>query len=205
MKKTFLLLFLACSTSLTQAQTTPKIEYFDLNEVELLNSPFKHAQELNKQYLLNLEADRLLAPFLREAGLSTKAESYTNWENTGLDGHIGGHYLSALSLMYASTGDAQIKQRLDYMLSELKRAQDANGNGYIGGVPGSKSMWQEIADGNIKASGFGLNGKWVPLYNMHKTYAGLRDAYLYAQSEQAKEMLVKMTDWVLAITANLSD
>jgi len=170
-----------------------------------LDSPFKRAQDLDKKYLLDLDADRLLAPFLREAGLQKKAESYTNWENTGLDGHIGGHYVSALALMYASTGDEQIKNRLDYMISELKRCQDENGNGYIGGVPGGKAIWEEIAKGDIRASGFGLNNRWVPLYNIHKTYAGLRDAYLIAGNETAKDMLIKMTDWAIKLVSNLSE
>ncbi|WP_025069310.1 glycoside hydrolase family 127 protein [Bacteroides propionicifaciens] len=196
--------YLLVSTGM-YAQTTKQIETFHLKDVTLLASPFKHAQQLNKQYLLALDADRLLAPFVREAGLAPKAKSYTNWENTGLDGHIGGHYLSALSLMYASTADTQIKERLDYMLHEMKRIQDTNGNGYIGGVPDSKTMWSQIAQGNIKASGFALNGKWVPLYNIHKTYAGLRDAYLYADSELAKTMLLELTDWMIDLTQNLSD
>lgn len=187
------------------AQIGSKIEYFRLQDVKLLDSPFKHAQDLDKQYLLDLNADRLLAPFLREAGLATKAESYTNWENTGLDGHIGGHYLSALSLMYASTGDKEIGQRLDYMIRELKRCQDANGNGYIGGVPGGKIIWQEVAEGNIRAGSFDLNAKWVPLYNIHKTYAGLRDAYLYTDNEMSKEMLIKMTDWAINLVSKLSE
>jgi len=193
------------SVSFASAQISPQIEYFRLQDVKLLESPFKHAEELNKQYLLELDADRLLAPFLREAGLTPKAESYTNWENTGLDGHIGGHYLSGLSLMYASTGDRQVKNRLDYMIDELKRCQDANGNGYIGGVPGGKAIWEEVAAGDIRAGGFNLNGKWVPLYNIHKTYAGLRDAWLVAGNEEAKEMLVKMTDWAIKLVDNLSE
>lgn len=184
---------------------TKSIEYFHIQDVELLESPFKRAQELNKKYLLDLDADRLLAPFLREAGLQPKADSYTNWENTGLDGHIGGHYLSALSLMYASSNDQLIKDRLDYMLSELKRCQDANGNGYIGGVPGGKAIWDEIKNGNIKAGSFNLNGKWVPLYNIHKTYAGLRDAYLIAGNSGAKEMLISMTDWAINLVSALSE
>ncbi|MEA4918205.1 beta-L-arabinofuranosidase domain-containing protein [Proteiniphilum sp.] len=190
---------------LANAQINPQVEYFRLQDVRLLDSPFKHAEELNRQYLLEMDVDRLLAPFLREAGLPQKAESYANWENSGLDGHIGGHYLSGLALMYASTGDAQVKSRLDYMLAELKRCQDANGNGYIGGVPGGKAIWEEVAAGNIRAGGFDLNGKWVPLYNIHKTYAGLRDAWLVAGNEEAKEMLIKMTDWAIKLVSNLSE
>ncbi|GLB53993.1 glycosyl hydrolase [Neptunitalea chrysea] len=186
-------------------ETESVLTFFELQDVKLLDSPFEHAQELDKEYLMALEPDRLLVPFLRESGLTPKAESYTNWENTGLDGHIGGHYVSALSLMYASTGDKKIKERLDYMLSELKRCQDANGNGYIGGVPGGKAMWQEIAKGDIRAGGFSLNDKWVPLYNIHKTYSGLRDAYLNTGSKNAKEMLIKKTDWMYHLVANLSD
>lgn len=181
------------------------VRYFDLNRVALLDSPFKEAQELNRKYLLELQPDRLLAPFLREAGLPPKADSYTNWENTGLDGHIGGHYLSALSLMYASTNDKEIKSRLDYMVDELKRCQDAHGDGYIGGVPEGKTIWKEVAAGNIRAANFNLNGKWVPLYNIHKTYAGLRDAWLYAKNENARDMLVKMTDWAIQLVARLSE
>jgi hypothetical protein len=197
---------IGCNTvSSVSEPESASLQYFALDQVELLESPFYHAQELDKKYLLDLEADRLLAPFLREAGLEPKAESYTNWENTGLDGHIGGHYVTALSLMYASTGDADIRARLDYMIAELKKCQDANGNGYLGGVPGGKTIWDEIAAGNIRAGAFSLNDKWVPLYNIHKTYAGLRDAWLYAGSETAREMLIKMTDWAIALVAQLSD
>lgn len=205
MKKIYAIFLLCFATITLFAQTSPRVTYFPLQDVRLLDSPFKHAQDLDKKYLLEMNADRLLAPFLRESGLTPRADSYTNWESTGLDGHIGGHYLSALSLMYASTGDAQIKARLDYMISELKRCQDTNGNGYIGGVPGGKAIWKDIKEGNIKASGFGLNDKWVPLYNIHKTYAGLRDAYIYAGSETAKEMLIKMTDWAIRLVSQLTD
>ena len=198
-----LLLFIC--TPLITAQENTKLQYFRLQDVTLLDSPFKHAQELNKQYLLELDADRLLAPFLREAGLPEKAGSYTNWENSGLDGHIGGHYLSALSLMYASTGDEEIGSRLRYMISELKRCQDANGNGYVGGVPGGEAMWEEIASGKINAGSFSLNDKWVPLYNIHKTYAGLKDAWVTAGMAEAKEMLVKMSDWAIRLVANLTE
>jgi hypothetical protein len=96
----FLLFFLA-----SPLRAVDKLTFFPLSEVRLLPGVFEHAQELDRQYLLTLDADRLLAPYLREAGLTPKAQSYTNWENTGLDGHIGGHYLSALAMMWASTGD----------------------------------------------------------------------------------------------------
>lgn len=186
-------------------QKQEPIRPFALSDVRLLESPFQEAQQTDLNYILAMSPDRLLAPYLREAGLTPKAPSYTNWENSGLDGHIGGHYISALAMMYAATGDTEIKQRLDYMIGELKRCQDAVGTGFIGGTPGSIPMWNEIKGGHIRAGGFDLNGKWVPLYNIHKTYAGLRDAYHFAGNTTARDMLIKLTDWMIDVTAGLSD
>ena len=199
------LLFAAISMTTALAQTTPKVEYFGISDVRLTRSAFKHAEDMDIQYLLALNPDRLLAPYLKGAGLPPKADNYTNWENTGLDGHIGGHYLSALSFMYAATGNEEIGRRLDYVLSELKRCQDTAGDGYLCGVPDGRKMWKEIEQGNVRAATFGLNDRWVPLYNIHKIYAGLRDAYLVAHREEAKDMLVKLTDWMERTTANLTD
>ena len=117
MKTTSFILALIISISIGKAQTNHQVSYFSLQDVKLLDSPFLQAQQTDLHYILALDPDRLSAPFLREAGLTPKAPSYTNWENTGLDGHIGGHYLSALSMMYASTGDTVIYNRLNYMLN----------------------------------------------------------------------------------------
>lgn len=196
-------------TSLLFAQQVvaqqPPLTAFPLSSVRLLEGPFKKAQDTDVAYMLSLNADRLLAPYLREAGLTPKAESYGNWENTGLDGHIGGHYISALSLMYASTGRADIKQRLDYMIDQLALCQQANGNGYIGGIPGGKAMWQDIAAGKINAGSFSLNDKWVPLYNIHKLFAGLYDAYVVAGNVKAEEMLLQLCNWCIDLTSHLTD
>ena len=200
-----ILFFINITLVAVSAQTQRKVQYFPLQNVRLLDSPFKQAQETDKAYILALEPNRLLTPYLREAGLTPKAESYTNWENTGLDGHIGGHYLSALSMMYASTGDSDMLNRLNYMLDELQRAQQAVGTGFLGGTPGSVELWKEIKAGKIDAGGFSLNGRWVPLYNIHKVYAGLRDAYIYSGSQQALDMLISLTDWMIDITSSLSD
>lgn len=186
------------------AQAVP-IEAFDLADVRLLDGPFRQAMERDRSYLMAMEPDRLLAPYLREAGLTPRAEPYGNWESSGLGGHIGGHYLSALALLYASTGDQEVLERLEYMIAELKRAQDAHGDGYLGGVPDGRAVWQEIARGDIKADLFGLNDRWVPWYNLHKIFAGLRDAYVYAGIEEARTMLVDLTNWALRLVDGLSD
>ena len=182
-----------------------QLQSFPLSSVRLLNSPFKQAQETDLKYMLALDPDRLLAPYLREAGIEPKAKNYGNWEGTGLGGHIGGHYLSALSDMYAATGNKEVLERLNYMINWLDSCQRKNGNGYVGGIPEGREMWQQVAQGKIKAGNFSLNDKWVPWYNIHKLYAGLADAYLIAGNEKAKDILVKLSDWCLKLTSNLSD
>ncbi|NVK54289.1 MAG: glycoside hydrolase family 127 protein [Alteromonadaceae bacterium] len=194
----------ANEVSASSVQTTNEAQLFDLQQVRLTSGPFAHAMHTNINYLLAMDADKLLAPYLREAGLQPKTESYGNWENSGLDGHIGGHYLSALSLGYAASGDTSLLERLDYMLDELKAAQEA-GNGYLGGIPNSAQMWAEIKAGKIKADLFSLNDRWVPLYNIDKLFHGLRDAYEIAYRQQAKTMLLDLGEWMLDITAALSD
>ncbi|MBV6319819.1 glycoside hydrolase family 127 protein [Duganella violaceipulchra] len=186
------------------AAATP-LQLFPLADVRLGDSPFLEAQRTDLHYLLEMEPDRLLAPFLREAGLPLKQPSYGNWESSGLDGHLGGHYLSALALMYASTGDEEVLRRLNYFVAELKRCQERNGNGYIGGIPDGGAAWQAIAKGELHADNFSVNGKWVPWYNLHKVYAGLRDAYTYAGNADARAMLIAMSDWALELTSHLSE
>ena len=127
-----------------------QIRLFPLSDVRLLDGPFQHAMEVNRNYIMQMDPDRLLAPYLREAGLVPKAQPYGNWESYGLDGHTAGHYLSALSLLYAATGDPEAKQRLEYMLNELNVVQQKNQNGYLGGVPGGQQMWDEIASGILE-------------------------------------------------------
>ena len=182
-----------------------QMKEFKLQEVQLTGGPFKNAQNVDLKYILDLNPDRLLAPYLIAAGLPTKADRYGNWENIGLDGHIGGHYLSALSMMYASTGNKEVKNRLDYMLSELARCQEKDGTGYVGGIPEGKVFWDRIHKGDIDGSGFGLNNTWVPIYNIHKLFAGLIDTYNYTGNKKAKEIVIKLGDWFIELIRPLSD
>ena len=191
--------FLLSVSALAQMQP------FSLQEVKLTGGPFKNAQDVDLKYMLALNPDKLLAPYLIDAGLPVKAPRYGNWESSGLDGHIGGHYLSALAMMYASTGNAELKKRLDYMVDQLARCQAKNGNGYVGGIPQGKVFWERIHKGDIDGSSFGLNNTWVPLYNIHKLFAGLRDAYEYAGNKQAKQVLVGLGDWFVELIKPLSD
>ena len=182
-----------------QAQDRLYRNTFPLGDVELLDGPFKHAQELNLKVLMEYDVDRLLAPFLKEAGLPVKAEPFPNW--AGLDGHVGGHYLSAMAMNYAATGNEECKKRMEYMLSELKRCQESNGDGYIGGIPNGKVLWTDIKNGKVES----IWKYWAPWYNVHKIFAGLRDAWMYTGNQEALDMFLKLCDWGISVTEGLSD
>ena len=188
-----------------QAQDRLYADEFPLGDVTLLDGPLKKARDLNIQVLLKYDNDRLLAPFLKEAGLTPKGELYPNW--AGLDGHVGGHYLTALA-MNAATGSEACRERMEYWISELQRCADANaknhpewGKGYVGGVPGSDRIWSNYKKGNFGP----YSGAWVPYYNLHKMYAGLRDCWVYCGNEQAKKLFLDFCDWAIDLTSGLTD
>jgi len=179
---------------------------FPLSDVKLLEGTFKHARDLNIQTILKYNVDRLLAGYRKQAGLQPRDSIYKNWD--GLDGHVGGHYLSALAMNYAATKNSECKKRMDYMIAELKACQDANsknnpswGIGYAGAVPNSKEIWSTLKIGDLKA----YRSAWVPWYNVHKMFTGLRDAWLYADNQDAKTIFLKFCDWAIDITSALSD
>ena len=178
-----------------------RVQPFDLADVTLLPSPFQAAMERDTAYLLSLDPDRLLHNFRTEAGLPAKAPIYGGWENSGVAGHILGHYLSALSMQYRATHNLRIKARVDYIVGELAVCQEKNGHGYVSAIPDGKAMFADVAAGH----GDGVHRGWVPWYTMHKLLAGLRDAYLYTDNVQAKDVLVKLSDWTADTTKNLSD
>ena len=178
-----------------------------LTAVRLTGGPLKKAQDLDATYLLSLDPDRMLSFYRKRAGLPQKAEGYTGWDADGrqLTGHIAGHHLSAVSLMYAATGDARFKQRADYLVSEIKTCQDANADGFAGALPGVKEAFADVSQGKIKAANFDLNGLWSPWYTLHKTFAGLRDAYRHTGNEAALDIAVKFGGWAEKYLAPMDD
>jgi DUF1680 family protein len=179
---------------------------FSLDQVKLLSGPFLQATELDMKTLLNYEPDRLLAGFRTEAGLKPKGDHYMGWENESLAGHSLGHYLSACSMMYLTTGDRQFLDRVNYIVDELKIVQDANGGGYIGAMPGGRKIFEEqVAKGDIRAKGFDLNGIWSPFYTHHKVLAGLRDAYRNCGNRDALQVERKFAGWISSIVEDLDE
>lgn len=206
MKKILISALLALTAFASYAQNVLYSDEFPIGDVTLLPGVLRHAQELNVQTLLKYDCDRLLAPYRKEAGLEPKAQSYPNWD--GLDGHVAGHYLSAMAINAAALGDIECETRLEYMVGELAECLKANnannaewGKGYIGGVPGSARVWSSFKRGDFGP----YFSAWAPFYNLHKMFAGLRDAWVYCGNKKARELFLAFCGWAVDLTSGLSD
>ena len=184
-----------------------------LSSVRLKPSIYLTSLETNTRYLLSLSPDRLMHNFHKSAGLAPKGELYGGWEARGIAGHSLGHYMTACALMYAQTGNTDVRDRLSYIVAELAQIQRAHGDGYIGGttverdgaVVDGKIVYEELRAGEISSSGFDVNGGWVPLYTWHKMQAGLIDAYRHANIETAIPVLLQMADYLGVILEGFTD
>lgn len=180
----------------TRDKITLQAQPFPLSEVRLLDGPFKHAQDLDEQYLLSLDVDRLLHTFRVNAGLPSTARPYGGWEEpkSEVRGHFVGHYLSACALMYASTGDERLKQKGEALVAGLAACQAKFPTGYLSAFP------EEFFDRVEKQQPV-----WAPYYTLHKIFAGLLDMYAQCSDQQALEVARKLGDWAIARNARLTD
>ncbi|MDR3228531.1 MAG: glycoside hydrolase family 127 protein [Puniceicoccales bacterium] len=209
MKKITFLLSLCFSASLFAQEPAvkpvhaPKVSYFSLRDVQLLDgaskeSDFKYIQEMTHRYLLTLEPDRLCSWFRREAGLTPKAKPYPGWEsNQGyvIPGHILGFYLSSMAMMFETTGDPEIIKRLEYTLQQLDECQNAGEDGYIGAVVNGRVVYEEVLTGDYKVGGGSFAGRNEPTYIMNKITLGLYDVTTKCNLPLAKKVLIRFTDW----------
>jgi DUF1680 family protein len=170
------------------------VEPFALADVRLRPGPFETARALDGRYLLSLAPDRLLHNFRVNAGLAPRAPVYGGWESeepwVGIrcQGHTLGHYLSACALMFAATGEAAYRQRVDTIVDELAACQRARGAGLVCAFPDDDAQLLN-----------GLAGRpvvGVPWYTLHKVMAGLRDAHLHAGNGPALGVLQRLADWI---------
>ena len=173
-----------------------RAEPFALQDVRLLDGPFKHAMELDRRYLLSLDVDQLLHDFRLNAGIHSPAKPLGGWEEpkSEVRGHFVGHYLSACALMYASTGDEKLKEKGNAVVKGMAECQQKLGTGYLSAYP------EEFID-RVEA----CKPVWAPYYTLHKIYAGLLDMYVYCDNQQALEVCRKFADWAIARNSRLSD
>ncbi len=171
------------------------VQPFSLSQVSLQESPFTENRDRTYSYLLFVDNARMLYAFREAAGLSTEgAQALGGWDapNSNLRGHSTGHYLSALSMAYASSGDERFKVKLDEMVTELGKVQAAMPKKGYG--EGFLSAYSE--DQFIKLEQYTTYPTiWAPYYTLHKIMAGLVDAYKYAGNEQALTIVEGMGDW----------
>lgn len=157
---------------------------------------------------MEYDHNRLLTPIMRQAGFADWEKRHPNFRNWAegdfrLDGHIAGHYLSALAFGCASSGDKKMKaellSRLNYMVDMIDKAQstfdgDKSGMyGYAGGMPHNE-MWINIYNGNptfaYKAEGRDFYGA-VPFYVIHKNVRGASRRLRLRGERKGKKMLQK--------------
>ena len=169
---------------------------FPMKQVRLLAGPCQQMQEKNRQYLSSLPTDRLVHSFKITAGLSSSADPFGGWEkpDSELRGHFtGGHYLSAVALMYSSTGDEDLKKKGDGLVAELGQCQTANRNGYLSAFP--DEFFDRVRE-RVRV--------WAPFYTIHKIMAGLLDMYLHTGNTQALDVVQKMASWADMWSSSLS-
>lgn len=185
------------------AEEGARADTFDAGRVRLLGGPFKRAEELASHTLRSVQADRLLHPFRVNAGLPPKAPAGGGWgtdaesQDLRCQGHALGRYLSACSMMWAATGEAEFRRRADHVVRELHTCQQAARSGLVCAFP----------DGDTQLRN-GLAGRAVtglPWDTLQELAAGLRDAHVHAGSALALEVLRRLADWIESAAEGCDD
>jgi len=182
--------------AVTREKVSWKLLPFPMKQVRLGEGSCKIAMEADRQYLQSLPPDRLLHTFRVTAGIPSSAQPLGGWEapDVELRGHYaGGHYLSACALMYASSGDEDLKKNADIVVAELGKCQTALKSGYLSAFP--IEFFDRLRE---------RQRVWAPFYTIHKIMAGLLDMYVYTGNEQALDMVQKMAGWTAGYTGSLS-
>ena len=171
-----------------------------MSDIHLTGGQLKSIENLSHKYLLTLDPDRLLSWFRREAGLTPLAQPYPQWESVihdewSLAGHIMGFYLSGMAMMYQTSGDPAVLERIRYAINGLKEVQEAGGDGYLAATRIGRHVFEDVASGNFKTTNPMINSTWEPIYVMNKLMLGLYDAYVLCGIEEARVILVRLADW----------
>jgi DUF1680 family protein len=176
---------------------------FPMGQVRLTSGRFMDNQTRTLNYLRYVDVDRLLYNFRANHRLSTNgAASNGGWDapNFPFRTHMQGHFLTAWAQAWAVLGDTTCRDKANYMVAELAKCQANNGaagfgTGYLSGFPESDFTALEartLSNGN------------VPYYCVHKTLAGLLDAWRYLGNTQARTVLLALAGWVDTRTSRLS-
>jgi len=169
------------------AETRTPLKPFPLSAVRLSAGIFREEAEINARYLDSLPVDRLLHSFRLTAGLTSTADPYKGWEDPTceLRGHFaGGHFLSAVALASATSGNDVLKSRGDQLVAGLAQCQKKIGTGYLSAFP--PTLFDNLVAGK---------NVWAPFYTYHKIMAGLLDMYVLTGNTDALELCEGMAKW----------
>lgn len=188
----------------TTLTTLTNLNHFNLEQVEQCDEYCTNALQLEVDYLLSFDVDRLLAGFRETAGLDMKGKKrYDGWENTLIGGHTTGHYLTACAQAYANPGvSKEDKDKLYAVMTELidgllECQQNSKGQpGFVFGATILDKNNVELQFDNVeKGLANIINEAWVPWYTMHKIIAGVVDVYKITGYENARTLGSGLGDW----------
>jgi uncharacterized protein len=186
-----------------------RVEFFDPEHVQLLESQFKRAMDTDIAYLLRIDPKRFISWFHKQAGI-LEGDVLCGWGSKGIGPGFAqqstGHYITACSQLYRVTGDTRFLERVNFMVDELYRSQRTEGNDGLVASEKDAKAWEMLKSGIVQTNGKAiLNGAVVPFYSLHKVMAGLLDAYDLCGNEKALKVLLSIVEWCKTMLTNLDD
>lgn len=181
---------------------TPKTWPVSRANVRLSRSIFLERFNLNRSYVMSLTDENLVQNYTLEAVLSgwvtynnqfgrpnPQEHRHYGWESPtcALRGHFLGHWLSAAAMIWASTGDEEVRLKVNRIIDILEQCQERNGCGWLGSFP--EKYFRLLAEGRPP---------WAPHYVTHKTFMGLIDVWSLMGSQKALDLADRFADWFVA-------
>ena len=160
-----------------------QVRDFPYGTVKIKDQYKSHAFDLELSYLYSLDPDKLMVGFLETSGLVPEKERYHGWEETEIQGHTLGHYMTAVAQAYGYTGNQELLERLTYIITALEKCQREDGFLF--------ASQEEIFD-RVENK----RPAWVPWYTMHKILSGLISVYRYTGDETAKKVASDLGGWI---------
>lgn len=176
---------LVATAAWSQEKPRAALQAFTYRDVVLAGGPMATQAKGARAFYLNLNEDSLLQGFRLRAGLPAPGKPMGGWYDP--DGFAGAHpfgqYISALSRMYANTGDVRYEQKVARLVHGFHETIRSDGFFY---------------------SSAKVAKEW-PCYLYDKNCIGMRDAYELTGIAEALVVLSTMTDWAVPNLPRRSD
>lgn len=177
-----------------------------MGSVTLQDEWLVNAAQKENEYLLSLDSEKFLYEWYRLSGLEPKTDSgYGGWERStdnNFRGHSFGHYMSALSQAYLTSG-GETKKQLETEISEAVNGLAACQGAYAAAHPESAGYvspfpeeWLQRVD-SVPLAGTkikSVDNLIVPYYNLHKMVAGLLDVAKNVEDQEIKSTALSVAE-----------